>query len=127
MFVDDDEEPPSPHLKDLSPRSAELIILKIFNAVSIHFLTIKHHMWPLGKILNVKCRSLGKYQLLVPLAKPLVDNGHVSVSGDPINFRNLERNQINVISDFNNLISKNKSSQSGSLADDASVSDDRQL
>ena len=84
-------------------------------------------MWPLGKILNVKCRSLGKYQLLVPLAKALVDNGHVSVSGDPINFRNLERNQINVISDFNNLISKNKSSQSGSLADDASVSDDRQL
>ena len=39
------------------------------------FLTLRKHLLPLGKALSVKCRSLGKYQLLIPLAKALVKAG----------------------------------------------------
>ena len=65
FLVDDEEIEPSSNVQDMSARSAETIILVFFETLSIHFLTVKKHFLPLGKALNVKCRSLGKYQLLI--------------------------------------------------------------
>ena len=66
-FLDDEEEEPGDDIKDMSPQSAEICIVKAFNVHSIHFLTFKKYLLPLGKALSVKCRSLGKCQRRRPL------------------------------------------------------------
>lgn len=84
-FLDDEEDnspTPSSDIDDISVYSAEVVVIKAFDALSIHFLTIKKHFYPLGKVLQVKCRSIGKYQLVIPLAKALITKGHVAIEGD---------------------------------------------
>ena len=68
-FLDDEEDEPSTDINDMSARLAEVVILKAFSVLTIQFLTVRKHLLQLGKALNIKCRSLGKYQLLIPLAK----------------------------------------------------------
>ncbi|CAH3153574.1 unnamed protein product, partial [Porites lobata] len=88
----------SSDVNDMSAKSAEVVIVEFFNVQSIHFLTVRKHLLPLGKGLNVKTRSLGKYDLLLPLAKALFKNGHVSKKKeDNINYKNIKRNQIKVV------------------------------
>lgn len=79
--------------------------MKAFNVHSIHFLTVRKHLLPLGKALSVKCRSLGKYQLLIPQAKAPVKGGHIAIEGSDINYQNLKRTEVNVITDIESLIS----------------------
>ena len=79
----------------------------------------RKHLLPLGKGLNVKTRSLGKYDLLLPLAKALFKNGHVSKKEDNINYKNIKRNQIKVVTDVNSLIS----SKSGDSIESEEVED----
>ena len=95
----------------MSSQSAEICIVKAFNVHLIHFLTVRKHLLPLGKALNVKCRSLGKYQLLIPLAKALVKAGHIAIEGSDINYRNLQRTEVNVITDIESLIGDGEESQ----------------
>ncbi|KAL9972462.1 hypothetical protein ACROYT_G015576 [Oculina patagonica] len=106
--TEDDEEDnsptPSSDIDDISAHSAEVVVLKAFDALSIHFLTVKKHFYPLGKVLKVKCRSIGKYQLVVPLAKALITKGHVDIEGD-VNYKKLEKSQVKVLTDINSLIS----------------------
>ena len=65
-FLDDEEDEPSTDINDMSARLAEVIILKAFSVLTIQFLTVRKHLLQLGKALNIlKCRSLGKYQLLI--------------------------------------------------------------
>ena len=87
-----------------------IVILKAFSVLTIQFLTVRKHLLQLGKALNIKCRSLGKYQLLIPLAKALVTGGHVCIQGAEINYRNLKRNQVKVVTDINSLISSTENS-----------------
>ena len=102
---DEDEGTESSDINDMSAKSAEVVIVEFFNVQSIHFPTVRKHLLPLGKGLNVKTRSLGKYDLLLPLAKALFKNGHVAQKGDDINYRNIKRNQIKVVTNVNSLIS----------------------
>ena len=120
-FLDDDEDEgtESSDINDMSAKSAEVVIVEFFNVQSIHFLTVRKHLLPLGKGLNVKTRSLGKYDLLLPLAKALFKNGHVAQKGDDINYRNIKRNQIKVVTDVNSLIS----SKSGDSIESEEVED----
>ena len=113
-FLDDDEDEgtESSDINDMSAKSAEVVIVEFFNVQSIHFLTVRKHLLPLGKGLNVKTRSLGKYDLLLPLAKALFKNGHVAQKGDDINYRNIKRNQIKVVTDVNSLISSKSGADS---------------
>jgi len=69
---------------------SSLLVVKAFNVHSIHFLTVRKHLLPLGKALTVKCRRLEEYQLLIPLAKALVKAGHIAVEGSGINYWNLK-------------------------------------
>ena len=109
----------------MSARSAETIILVFFDTLSIHFLTVKKHFLPLGKALNVKCRSLGKYQLLIPLAKALVMAGHVKIEvddGSEVNYREVSRKQVKKCADREVLLSKTTQSESESPDLDDSIS-----
>ena len=91
--------------------SAEVCIMEMFNVMSVHYLTVRKHLLPLGKALNVKCRGLGKYQLLIPLAKALVNGGHINIEGSNINYRSLKRSQVSVITDINSLVSSETSGE----------------
>ena len=64
---------------------------------------MKKHFHPLGKVLQVKCRSIGKYQLVIPLAKALITKGHVAIEGD-VNYKSLAKSQVKVLTDINSLI-----------------------
>ena len=46
-------------------------------------IVVKKQLSPLAKQLNVKYRSLGKYQICVPLAKALILKGFVAVQIEP--------------------------------------------
>ena len=87
-------------------KSAKKIILTAFNVCDLQSLTMKKHLVPLSKVVNVKYRSNGKYQLLLPLAKKLVEAGHIkiNVDDDKVNYRNLKRNDLEVSSDLKLLI-----------------------
>ena len=102
LVGDDEELEPSSNVEDMSARSAKTIILVFFETLSIHFLTVKKHFLPLSKALNVKCRSMGKHQLLLPLAKTLVMAGHVKTEvqdGPEVNYRELSRKQVKKCAD----------------------------
>jgi len=92
---DEDELEPSNNIEDISAKSAETIILVFFGVLSVHYLTVKKHLMTLGIPLQVKCRSMGKYQILKPLAKGLVKDGHVkiNVEDSDINYRDITRRQ----------------------------------
>ena len=80
---------------------------------------------PLGKALNVKCRSRGKYQLLLPaVAKALVMAGHVKIKVDDcseVNYREVSRKQVKKSAD-SELLSKTTESESESPDLDDSIS-----
>lgn len=101
-----------------SQSSAEICTVKVINVHSIRFLTVRKHLLPLGKALSVKCRSLGKYQLLILLAKALVKAGHIAFEGSDINYQNLTRTEVNVITDIESLISDGEESQDSCSAND---------
>ena len=124
FIVDDEEQEPSSNVEDMSARSAETILLVFFETLSIHFLTVRKHLLPLGKALNVKCRSRGKYQLLLPLAKALVMAGHVKIKvddGSEVNYREVSRKQVKKCAD-SELLSKTTQSESESPDLDDSIS-----
>lgn len=63
-------------------------------------IVVTKQMSPLAKELNVKNRSLGKYQICVPLAKALILNGFVEVQAEPgekINYHYFKRSNIVVV------------------------------
>ena len=106
-----DDKDPSDDVNDMSMQSAEVCIMQMFNVLSVHCLIVKKHFLPLGKALNVKCRSLGKYQLVIPLAKALVDGGHINIERPNINYRDLKRSQVSVNTDINSLLSSGQSGE----------------
>ena len=60
-------------------------------------IVVTKQLSPLAKELNVKYRSLGKYQICVPLAEALISKGFVEVKAEPgqkINYHCLKRSNI---------------------------------
>ena len=90
----------------MTGKSAKIIIITAFNVCNLQMLTMKNHFIPLSKIFNVKHRSKSKYQLLLPLARKLVEAGHVkiNVDADKVNYRNIKRSELEIISDLRELI-----------------------
>ena len=63
-------------------------------------IVVTKQLYPLAKGLNVKYRSLGKYEMCVPLAKALILQGFVKVKAAPgqnINYCCLKRSNIVVV------------------------------
>ena len=92
FVLDDGKQEPSTDISDMTEKSAKKIILTAFNVCDLQSLTMKKHLVPLSKVVNVKHWLKGKYQLLLPLAKKLVEAGHIkiNVDDDKVNYRNLK-------------------------------------
>ena len=89
----------------MSLKSARSIMLATFKVLSLQHLTVRNHLLPLGKVLKVECRSQGKYEMVIPLAKALIDAHHVEIQSEGlINFKNILRKQIKVITTIDELL-----------------------
>ena len=86
-------------------KSARCIMLATFKVLSLQHLTVRNHLLPLGKVLKVKCRSQGKYEMIAPLAKALIDAHHVEIESEgPINYKNILRKQVKVVTPIDELL-----------------------
>lgn len=81
------------------------IILTAFGVNSLRELGVRHHLLPLGKQLNVKCRSMSKYDMLVPLAKKLVELEHIHVNTH-VNYRDLKRDDVTAVISAHDLLKR---------------------
>lgn len=93
-------------MADMSSKSARAIILVIFRVQMLQYLTVRNHLLPLGKVLKVKCRSQGKYDMIISLAKALVSGNHVEILAEQLNYKNVLRKQVKVITNIDELLKK---------------------
>ena len=94
----------SADLADMSQKSARAIILAIFKVQMLQYLTVRNHLLPLGKSLKVKCRSQGKYDIIIPLAKALVQGNHVEVVAEQLNYKNILRKHVKINTNIDELL-----------------------
>ena len=69
----------------------------------MHNIVVTKQFYPLAQGLNVKYRSLGKYEMSVPLAKALILQGFVKVkaaTGQNINYFCLKRSNVVVTNSY---------------------------
>ena len=76
-------------LQDISDDSAQLVCAVIFGVAAVRNLSKKKHLAPAAKILQVKSRGQGKYDLAKRLAIALVQKRFVEIQS-PVNYRDLE-------------------------------------
>jgi len=108
-----DAKETSSSILDMSRQSALSVILEAFAVNSIRDLSVKQHLLPLGKLLSVKCRGLGKYQMIIPLAQKLITKKYVIfVEGQNVNFVHLSRSILERKVDVAKLINKETRDQS---------------
>jgi len=82
---------------DISPKSAKIAVVTAFQSNFLQDLSLKAHIILLAKKLRVRHRSTGKYDLMVPLAKELFNQGYVKSQDDGhVNFKKLKRNMLKV-------------------------------
>ena len=76
------------------------MMLCYFDTDSVRYICVTKQLYSLVKELNVKYRSLSKYQICVPSAKALISKGFVEVKAEPgqkINCHCLKRSNIVVV------------------------------
>ena len=81
-------------------QSSVIVMLCYFDTGSMRNIVATKQLHPLAKGLNVKYRSLGKYEMCVPLAKALILQGFVKVKAAPgqnINYHCLKGSNIVVV------------------------------
>ena len=84
-------------MADISPKSAKIAVVTSFQSNRLQYLSLKAHIIPLAKTLGVRHRSKGKYELMVPLAKDLFDQGYLKSQDDgDVNFKKLKTNMLKV-------------------------------
>ena len=89
----------------MSLKSARSIMLATFKVLSLRHLTVRYHLLPLGKVLKIKCRSQGKYEMLIPFVKALIDAHHVEIQSQGLtNFKNILPKQVKVITTIDELL-----------------------
>lgn len=93
----------SSSLDDITIKSAAIVVIAFLGVnsmqdVTLHYITVLKHLYPLAKKLTVKHHSLGKYQLSVKIAKALISQGYIEVKspveGGEVNFLNFKREDI---------------------------------
>ena len=105
LYIGDCDDDPSDDIADMNLKSARCIMLATFKVLSLQHLTVRNHLLPLGKVLKVKCRSQGKYEMIAPLAKALIDAHHVEIESEgPINYKNILRKQVKVVTPIDELL-----------------------
>ena len=84
---------------DISDDSAQLVCAVAFGVAAFRNLRMKKHLAPAAKILQVKSRGQGKYDLAKTLAIALVQKQFIEIQS-PVNFRDLEREKIIILKDL---------------------------
>lgn len=92
----DHEETPSASPEDINPQSAKIAVLVALQANSLQDLGIKTHLVPVAKKLGVRHRSLGKRDMLLPIARVLFQQGFLKASCSEVDFKRLKMQNISV-------------------------------
>ena len=71
----------------------------IFGVAAFRNLSMEKHLTPAAKILQVKSRGQGKYDLAKTLAIALVQKQFIEIQS-PVNYRDLEREKIIILKDL---------------------------
>lgn len=94
-------------VKDISDYSAQLVCAVSFGVTAFRNLSVKKHLAPAAKILQVKSRGHGKYELANRVAIALVEKGFVEIQ-PPVNYKGLEREKIVILKDLGELLKAEK-------------------
>ena len=86
-------------MKDISDYSAQLVCAVSFGVTAFRYLSVKKHVAPAAKILQLKFRGHGKYDLANRVAIALVEKGFVEIQ-PPVNYKDLEREKIVILKDL---------------------------
>ncbi|RMX37465.1 hypothetical protein pdam_00011721 [Pocillopora damicornis] len=87
-------------VEDISNYSAQLVCAVIFRVPTFRNLSVKKHLAPAAKLLKIKTRGQGKYDLAVNVAIGLVQKGYVGTTNPDVNYKELEREQIVILKDL---------------------------
>lgn len=68
----DGELEPSHSIEDISDYSAQIICSVTFNVPVFRNLSLKNNFIPAAKVLGIKTRGMGKYELATKIAQSLV-------------------------------------------------------
>ena len=85
-------------MKDISDYSAQLVCAVSFGVTAFRNLSVKKHLAPAAKILQVKSRGHGKYEL---------EKGFVEIQ-PPVNYKDLERENIVILKDLGEVLKAEK-------------------
>lgn len=95
----DENSEPSENMDEMSDYSAQLLCAVVFHVPAFRNLSLKKHLTEAAKILQIKSRGCGKYELAKKIAISLVKEVYVRIQS-PVNFRDLTRKQIIIIKEL---------------------------
>ena len=87
-------------VEDISNYSAQLVCAVIFRVPTFRNLSVKKHLASAAKLLKIKMRGQGKYDLAVNVAIGLAQKGYVGTTNPDVNYKELEREQIVILKDL---------------------------
>ena len=94
-------------MKDISDYSAQLVCAVSFGVTAFRNLSVKKHLAPAAKILHVKSRGHGKYELANRVAITFVEKAFVEIQ-PPGNYKYLEREKIVILKDIGEVLQAEK-------------------
>ena len=101
-------------IDNMSLLSAKVVLIVAFRTTPFDCLSVRGHLQPLAKYLEVKVRGIGKYQMAIPLAKELMKQQFVGPRDGVvmINYNHIKRKDyisvlINVKKQNSNVMGKN--------------------
>lgn len=111
----------SENVDEISDYSAQLLCAVIFHVPAFRNLSLKKHLIEGAKLLEIKSRGCGKYELAKKIAISLVNEVFVRIQA-PINFRDLTREQIIIIKELQLPSPRSSSNSSPDLSCSSSYS-----
>ena len=94
-------------MKDISDYSTHLVCAVSFGVTAFKNLSVKKCLAPAAKILQVKSRGHGKYELANRVAIALVEKAFVEIQ-PPVNYKDLEREKIVILKDLGEVLKAEK-------------------
>ena len=91
---------PSEFVDDMTDYSAQLVCAVAFHVPAFRNLGLKRHLTEAaGKLLHIKSRECGKYELAKRVAISFAKKGYVQIES-PVNFTDMTREQIIIVTEF---------------------------
>jgi len=107
-------------MQNISDYSTQLVCAARSDVMALRNLSVKKHLAPAAKILQVKSRSQGKYVLANKVAFALVEKGFVEIQ-PPVNYKDIEREKIVILKDLGQELKVEKVEKSEALSSSSSA------